>query len=141
MYSGNAIQERYLETSVETAHPIQLIVMLYDGAVRFLQQGIEAIEARRIDDQNRCLVKTQNILAELMSSLNFEAGGEIAANLLKLYTYMYESLVQANLEDDADSAKKVLTMLDDLRDGWRQIAEQYGAEAARPQVREVSLHG
>src|SRR5690554_3686627 len=94
--------DRYLETAVETASPARLIVMLYDGAIRFINNAIDAMQNRQYEQQNYYLQRAQKILAELISSLDFDKGGEIAENLFRLYTYMYNQLVEANLQDSVE---------------------------------------
>ncbi|MFN3691173.1 MAG: flagellar export chaperone FliS, partial [Fimbriimonadales bacterium] len=96
MYGGVNGYERYLETAVETASPARLIVMLYDGAIRFINEALAAMRQRDYETKNAQLQRAQKILAELISSLDFDKGGEIAENLFRLYTYMYNQLVEAN---------------------------------------------
>ena len=86
MYGGVNGHERYLETAVETASPARLIVMLYDGAIRFINEAAYAMQQRDYETQNTKLQRAQKILAELISSLDFDKGGEIAENLFRLYT-------------------------------------------------------
>ncbi|MCS6950522.1 MAG: flagellar export chaperone FliS [Armatimonadota bacterium] len=113
--------EVYQQTQVGTASPTRLVVMLYDGAIRFLKQGQAAIQQRDHERQNHCLVRAQRIIAALMGALNLEEGGEIARNLLALYQFMHEQLVLANLEDDADRVQRVCQMLESLREAWAQV--------------------
>ncbi len=115
---------KYLRAKVETATPTQLVVMLYDGAVRFCSLAIEAMELHQYEDQNNNIKRAEDIVCELMGSLNQEAGGEVAANLLRIYTYLYQELVQANLNDDLDALKRVLTHLEALRESWVELDRQ-----------------
>ncbi|MER3472743.1 MAG: flagellar export chaperone FliS [Armatimonadota bacterium] len=110
----------YQRTQVDTASPVRLIVMLYDGAIRFLRQGQSAMQRGDREKQNDYLVRAQRILAELTSSLNLEEGGEIAVNLMALYQFMTEQLVLANLQDDVGKVQKVREMLEGLREAWAQ---------------------
>lgn len=110
----------YQRTQVDTASPVRLIVMLYDGAIRFLRQGQSAMQRGDREKQNDYLVRAQRILAELTSSLNLEEGGEIAVNLMALYQFMTEQLVLANLQDDVGKVQKVREMLESLREAWAQ---------------------
>lgn len=111
----------YQRTRVDTASPAKLIVMLYDGAVRFLRQGQDAMQRGDREKQNYYLVRAQRIVSELASSLDMEAGGEIAMNLMALYQFMLEKLILANLEDDAQAVQKVREMLESLREAWVQV--------------------
>lgn len=113
--------EVYQRTQVDTASPAKLVVMLYDGAIRFLRQGQSAMQRGDREGQHQCLVRAQRIIAELASSLDMEAGGEIAANLMALYQFMHEQLVLANLQDDVNKVQKVREMLESLREAWAQV--------------------
>jgi flagellar protein FliS len=126
---------------VETAHPARLVVMLYDGALRFLAQAKEAMEQHDYEQQNLYIQKTQRILAELISSLNFIAGGEIAENLFRIYTYLYNQLVQANINDELSKVEHAITLLSELREAWDIVATQAEAPAGTVMTERVSLHG
>lgn len=117
----NSAAEVYQRMQVDTASPAKLIVMLYDGAIRFLKQGQAAIQQGDREKQNHYLVRAQQILTALMGALNLEEGGEIASNLMALYQFMHEQLVLANLEDDANRVQQVCRMLESLREAWAQV--------------------
>ena len=140
MYGGVNGHERYLETAVETASPARLIVMLYDGAIRFINEAVEAMRRRDYETQNARLQRAQKILAELISSLDFDKGGEIAENLFRLYTYMYNQLVEANIQDSIERLEHVIDLLTDLREAWDTIATESEAQVRLPTAK-VSLHG
>ncbi|MCS7208874.1 MAG: flagellar export chaperone FliS [Fimbriimonadales bacterium] len=140
MYNGVNGYERYLETAVETASPARLIVMLYDGAIRFINEASQAMRQRDYETQNTKLQRAQKILAELISSLDFEKGGEIAENLLRLYTYMYNQLVEANISDRSELLEHVVCLLSELREAWDAIATEAEAQVSMPTAK-VSLHG
>lgn len=113
----------YRKQQVETATPGQLVVMLYDAAIRNCQAAQAAIQDQDRDRAARHLLKAQDIVSELMSSLNVEAGGELGVKLLRLYEYMYRRLVFANVRKDASAAKEVEGLLCDLRDAWARAAQ------------------
>jgi flagellar protein FliS len=115
---------RYRQSQVETATPAQLLVMLYDGAIRFLTIAREKMATGEIEPRHTNLLKTQNILAELLSSLNLREGGEVAINLQRVYTYMLQQLVEANLQDNPKPIEEVLGMFCDLRDSWAVVAQE-----------------
>jgi flagellar protein FliS len=140
MYGGVNGHNRYLETAVETASPARLIVMLYDGAIRFINEAAYAMQQRDYETQNAKLQRAQKILAELISSLDFDKGGEIAENLFRLYTYMYNQLVEANINDDRERLEHVVHLLSELRKAWDTIATESEAQVALPTAK-VSLHG
>jgi flagellar protein FliS len=130
MYGGVNGHDRYLETAVETASPARLIVMLYDGAIRFINEGAHAMRQRDYETQNAKLQRAQKILAELISSLDFDKGGEIAENLFRLYTYMYNQLVEANINDNLDRLQHVVHLLSELREAWDAIATESETQVA-----------
>lgn len=115
--------QAYQRTEVETADPKRLVVMLYDGAVRFLYRAQEAMAQRDYEGQHEALVRAQAIFSELNCSLNLDVG-EIAANLRATYTYIYNALVEANLRDDEALLTEVTGQVERLRDAWREAEAQ-----------------
>ncbi len=113
----------YQETSVGTQSKGRLIVMLYDGAIKFLRLAIREIEAGNLMGKGQYIGKAQDIINELSSVLDMEAGGEIAANLRKLYMFMSRHLSQANVQCDAQKIREIITLLEELNQGWRAIAD------------------
>ena len=126
----------YKETKIKTAGQGQLIVMLYDGAVKQLTNAIELLELNktdkkdpgRIEQINKAVMKTEEILTELMVSLNFEQGGDVSKNLFSLYTWFNRELVEANINQDSVRLKTVRDMLSELRNAWSSVANQSPAE-------------
>ena len=116
-YANNA----YKNNQVMTAPKKKLLIMLYDGAIKNLKLAELAIGNKEIEKTNNYLTKTQNIIAELMSTLNFEAGGDIAQNLYQLYDYMYMKLIRANIDKDVELVVEVKNFLEELRETWMQI--------------------
>ena len=102
---------RYRQSQVETASPAQLVVMLYDGAIRFLTVAREKMASGEIEARHANLLKAQKIVAELLSSLNLKEGGEVAENLQRVYTYMHGELVDANVNDRLEPIDDVLHMM------------------------------
>ncbi len=129
-YGSNYI-DQYRKAAVNTASPLQLIIMLYDGALRFMNAGKAAMERHDLFEQNKNLQKAQKIVAELMSCLNMEAGGEVAQNLLSLYTFVYNRLVMANVEEKPEYIDECDRVLRELRESWAIIdANQRAAVGA-----------
>ena len=114
-------QRQYQQAQVETASPTQLILLLYDGTIRFCSLGLEALQARNYEEKHNYLIKAQRIVSELMVSLNREAGGEVAQNLFNLYVFTHEQLVRANMEDDDALLKNAIQTLSDLRESWAEV--------------------
>jgi len=121
-YQQNAA--KYRQAQVETATPAQLLVMLYDGAIRFLSIAREKMESRDLESRHTNLIKAQKIIAELLSSLDMKRGGEVAANLQRVYTFMLQQLVEANINDKVAPIDEVLGMLRELRESWADVAQQ-----------------
>lgn len=119
----NTALNAYRKNQVQTNSPEKLVLMLYEGAIKFITQSITAIEEKNIPEANVNLVKAQNILSELMTGLDFKAG-EIANNLHSLYEYMHHQLMQANLKKDSEIAAEVLSFAKDLRDSWAQMLKE-----------------
>ncbi len=108
---------------MESASPVGLVVMLYDGAIQAMSLGKDAITARKLEEQNRHLQKAQRIVGELTSTLNIERGGEVAQNLLQLYNFVYDRLVQANIEDAPEKIDEALLVMSQLRESWAALEE------------------
>lgn len=115
--------DSYKAAHIETATPERLLVMLYDGAIKYLNLALQSIEGQDIEGTHRNLLKAEAIILELMTVLDMEVGGEIAANLYNLYDYMYHQLVQANIKRDAEPVREVITLLEPLRTAWNEAAE------------------
>ncbi|HEU5081147.1 MAG TPA: flagellar export chaperone FliS [Opitutaceae bacterium] len=122
----------YQSQSVLTASPGQLVLMLYDGALRFMDHARDALESseetpKRIERINTNLIKAQDILAELQASLNFEAG-DYAKNLDRLYDYYQRRLFEANLKKKVAPVIEVQGLVRQLRDGWAEMLRGQGAQ-------------
>ena len=133
----------YRQLSVQGATPLGLVVMLYDGAIRHLNLAQDAFQEghRRYDAINNHLVAAQDILSELMASLDFERGGVIAKNLFSLYSFMNRRLMDANLKKDAAPVAEVKKMLGDLREAWDEISTRKGLEENPTPTSGVNIAG
>ena len=120
------------------ASPVQLVVMLYDGALRFMEGGKRAMAQGEIFKQNDQLQRAQNIVLELMSTLDMKKGGDVSKNLLALYTYVLEQLVEANIRDDAVYIDRASKVMSELREGWtaldKSIREQTKSTAPESEI-------
>jgi flagellar secretion chaperone FliS len=112
----------YKKTQITTANQGKLIVMLYDGAIKFLNIAIENMDPRTYDVANNNIIKAQDIITELLLSLNMKDGGEISQNLFNLYMYFKKALLDANIKKDAEMVRSVLKLLKELRDAWDKIS-------------------
>jgi len=121
-------QQHYLRTQIETASQPQLLLMLFDGAVRKLNIAKRAMKKKTVETAHNELTKVQQIFTELMVALDVELGGELANNLLRIYDFVYHHLVRANIKQDPALIDEVLPIVENLRDGWRQAVEKYNEE-------------
>lgn len=117
--SVNAYQA-YKQTQVSTASQGELLIMLFDGGIRFAKQAQKFMENGDIEQANEKLIRAQDIVNELIISLNLEAG-EIAQSLQQLYTYVYDLLVQANVRKETKKVEEAIYMLTELRETWEQV--------------------
>lgn len=131
---GNQAQE-YRKNAVLGASPAQLVVMLYDGALRFIEGGRMAMQAKDLTRQNDQLLRAQKIVVELLSTLDREKGGELADNLASLYGFVLDQLMEANIHDREAPLGNASATLRELRDAWAEIA----TTAVRAENREVTI--
>lgn len=122
MYTNHATA--YKQTRVKTAGSGQLIVMLYDEAIKQIDAAYDLLsqDTRALDKVNNALIKARDVITELMVSLNVEEGGEFAQNLMGLYVWFNQQLLEANLKKDESLLPPVRRFLADLREAWAQIA-------------------
>jgi flagellar protein FliS len=123
--------DTYRQTQVRSRTPLELVVMLYDGALRFLATAASAMERGDIPARREAMSRALAIIGELQNTLDLEQGGELAASLDELYAYATRRLLEATQQHDAARVEEVRRLLEILRDGWSQIAapEAVGAGA------------
>ena len=139
----------YRETRIKTASQGQLILMLYGEAVRQLDLALNLLglnssgkkDPGRIEKIGKAVVKTQEIVSELMVSLDFEQGGDIAKNLFSLYTWFNRELLESNIRQDARRISGIRNMMDDLRGAWQEIVATNAAETSNREVVGVNIGG
>ena len=119
-YGGN-YQNAYKKASVNTLDQTKLIIMLYDGAIKNASFAVEHMKSGQIEKVHECLIKTKNIVTELMATLNMDRGGDIAKNLQSLYSYMFSQLIEANMNKKTEPVVVVIDLLKELRAAWTQI--------------------
>ncbi|HHV55046.1 MAG TPA: flagellar export chaperone FliS [Firmicutes bacterium] len=124
-------QQQYQQVAVETASPGRLILLLYDAAIRNARQAAAAWEAANEAEARARTYRVQDILAELIGSLNFEAG-QLAAQLFQLYEYMNYRLIQSMLRKDVEAVREVGRLLEELRSAWEQAVKEQQTSAAKP---------
>jgi flagellar protein FliS len=111
----------YQETAVTTQNRGRLIVMLYDGAIKFLRQAIGDLSRNDFEAKGRHIAKAQDIIFELNTVLDIDKGGQVAQNLRSLYNFMQRHLSQANIRKDPQMIQEVIGMLEELNYSWRAI--------------------
>src|SRR6201996_7666914 len=117
-----APRAQYQRSAVLTASQGQLIVMLYDGANRFLAQASLAMSERQVEVAHNKLRRAEMIIGHLQASLDYEQGGEIAPRLASIYVFCQRHLNQARINADPQRIEQVRGLLGTLRDAWAQIA-------------------
>lgn len=126
---------QYRQNSIETASPTRLVVMLYDGAIRFLTQALAAMEAKQHAQQSVLIGKAQNIIAHLHDTLDADTGSAFAPSLTGIYTALLRTLTQANIENQPKPVENALEILRELRETWAEVERQ--CREGKPQGREL----
>jgi flagellar protein FliS len=122
MVSNGRAAQQYVQTQVRSSTPLELVVMLYDGALRASAAACDAMERRDIPARRVALSRAMAIISELQSTLDMDRGGEIADQLDRLYTWMTSQLVEATVKQQVGPILDVRRTLQILRDGWQQIS-------------------
>jgi flagellar protein FliS len=139
----------YRETRIKTASQGQLIIMLYDEAVKHLDRGLELLGANvagkkdpgKIESIGKSILKAQEIITELMVSLDFEQGGEIAKNLFSLYTWFIQELLEAYIKQDVRRITIIRNQMNELRSAWSEIVANNSSEIAGKAAVGVNIAG
>ena len=139
----------YRETRIKTASQGQLIIMLYDEIIKNLNSGIELLEMNatgkkdpaRIEKINKSILKAQELLTELIVSLDFDQGGEIANNLFSLYTWFNQELIEGNIRQDLERLRAVKSMIAELRSAWNEIADRTASDNLGKIIGGVNIAG
>jgi flagellar protein FliS len=112
----------YQDTAVTTQSKGRLIVLLYEGAIKFMKLAIKELEARDYAEKGRYINRAQDIINELNAVLDMDAGGEIAQNLRSLYLFMSRRLSEANTNRDPEMIREVINLMEELNQSWKAIA-------------------
>jgi len=111
----------YQNAAVTTQSKGRLIVLLYDGAIKFMKLAIKELEAHNYEAKGRYIARAQDIINELNAVLDMDTGGEIATNLRRLYCFMNNRLSEANAKRDPQLIREVITLMDELNQSWKAI--------------------
>jgi len=118
--------EAYKRQQVLTATPEQLTLMLYNGCLKFIGEGIEAVNGKKYEDANTSLQKAQRIISEFRLTLNMDY--EISHQLFPLYNYVYDRLVEGNMKSDTVPLEEAKEIITELRDAWVGAMKKARAE-------------
>ncbi len=112
----------YMNNSVMTATPQELILMLYDGCIKFINRAAASIDNMDFEESNMDILKAENIITELRSSLDMSY--KISEDLDKLYGFFTDMLVQANISKDKEKLLQILPLIKDLRGTWAEAQKK-----------------
>lgn len=129
---------QYQNIQIMTADKVTLIIMLYDGILRFNRLAQRSIADGDIKGRGVHLNRSLEIIGELANSLNMEEGGEIAKNLSKLYDFCASTLTEANLKSDVSAIESVNKVILEIKSGWEAVAAERGKQHGEEQMRSVS---
>lgn len=125
------VAQHYQTQQIMTASPAKLVAMLFDRAILALRDAARAIEEGDIEKRHKSNSKAFEIINHLDRTLDLERGGEVAANLNRLYSYILRQLPQIDFKNDKTVAEEMIKLLEPLRDSWNELADQ-GAVAPSP---------
>ena len=123
--------QAYRQTAVTTATKEQVLIMLYEGAIKHLKRAIAACETKDMGAKGVAVGKAHDIVNELINSLDFQIGGDVARNLESLYNFIIEQLMKGNLENDVTKFEQSIKILENLLDAWRVAVAQVQAERVK----------
>lgn len=129
--AGNYGATQYKQMSITTASRGQILLMLYEGAIQNVKKATLAIEKNDVTAKGQAIGKTHDIINELLNTLNHDIGGKVAQDLERLYNFMIEQLLKANLENSLERLSTVEKLLVTLLEGWRVAVGEYNKQAAQ----------
>ena len=141
---GYRQHNQYNQVQIKTANSGKLIVLLYQGAIRFMKRALMLLEKKDLEGKGNALIRAQDIILELLYSLDqglLDQGDELAMNLQRLYLYSYRRLIHANLRMDADAVDEVIKLMENLLEAWEQIAGGDGGNNPASSSPGVALTG
>jgi flagellar protein FliS len=124
----------YVQTHIQSRSPLELVVMLYDGALRFMGDARSAIERHDLASKRTSMSRALAVLGELQSTLNMEQGGQVSLQLDALYTYVHGRMLEATMRNDVAALDECMRLLGTLRSGWAEIAAREAAPAAAGRI-------
>jgi flagellar protein FliS len=115
---------KYKQTSVMSASREQILLMLYEAAIKFTKLAIQAAEQKKIAERGQNIIRAFDIILELQATLDHKVGGELSKQLESLYIYLMDQYTKANIKGDPEPLRSCVTVLENLYDGWKQAMEQ-----------------
>ncbi len=141
-YAAKQFAKQYKTQEIQTASQEEILILLYEGAIRFCKIAKKAMVAKDIEKSHNHLIKAQRIISEFMLSLDMEVGGELAQNLYQLYDYLHHQLVQANIKKDPTKVDEVLGHLQSLKETWDEAIRNTAKErSARKKSSAATVSG
>lgn len=125
---SNNPYNQYQKTQVMTASREKVLLMLYEGAIRFTKQAHAAMKQKKIAEKGKYISKATAILSELMATLDFKAGGQLAIDLENLYVFMIDKLIEGNIKNDPECLEHVEKLLMTLFEAWKDVIENPRAD-------------
>jgi flagellar protein FliS len=119
---------QYQKTQVTTASREKVLLMLYEGAIRFTKLAHAALKQKKIAEKGKYISKATAILSELMATLDFKAGGQLAIDLENLYVFMIDKLIEGNIQNNPDCLAQVEQLLMTLYEAWKDVIENPRAD-------------
>lgn len=122
---------QYREMSIKTAGRGQILIMLYEGAILNVKKATVAMDKKDIQTKGTCIGKAHDIINELLNTLDFEVGGEIALELERLYNFLIQELMQANLDNSKEKLQNASKILETLLGGWKTAVDLVNKEKTK----------
>jgi len=124
---------RYQQSQVLTAGREQLLLLTYDGILRFLSRARRGLEQRDYHEKHIGITRAQTLIIELRRTLDFAAAPQLAHNLARIYGYLVEELSRADAEDDDSRLQHIIHLVTELREAWHDAAEQTATQTEQPE--------
>lgn len=119
---------KYKKTSILSASREQILLMLYEGAIKYTKLAIQAVEQKKIADRGHNIIRAFDIIVELNATLDHKVGGELASQLEQLYMFMMDQYTQANIKGDPEPLRANVKILENLYEGWKQAINKIKKE-------------
>jgi len=121
MYNGPNV---YQAVAVQTSSPAKLVVMLYEGAIRFLRESVQAIESKDLERKRQSVDRAVAIVQHLAGTLDMEQGGAVAADLYRLYGYMMSRILEGSAKLETAPIEEVIKLLGVVLNGWEELTKK-----------------